>query len=221
MQEKVRSIHDKLRAYENSGMRMFSTCSFQTHSIALLHILSIAQTPIDIYFINTGFHFPETLQYRDMLSAILGITVHTVSSPVSKSMQRDTNGNLLYASAPDLCCYLNKTQVAENLLREYDVWVNGVRASQSEYRSQMQTEQAASNIAVRYHPMLHWSSKEIYEYLTQNNLPTHPLHLKGYYSIGCEPCTSNANCDTDRSGRWQGLKKTECGLNTDLIKMNI
>jgi len=180
--------------------------------------LSRIDKNIPIYFINTGYLFPETIQYKDMLVKLLGIKVIDLKSHVPKIFQRDVNGNLLFTSDPDYCCYLNKIQPLDNILAEYDVWISGVRADQSKERSELHVEDFAPHNVIRFHPLLYWTKQMIYSYIKQHNLPRHPLDEKGYLSIGCEPCTSKISLDDyERAGRWKGLKKNECGLNTDLV----
>lgn len=134
-------------------------------------------------------------------------------------MQRTAEGKLLFTADPDYCCFLNKTQPVDGLLQQYDIWINGVRADQSKVRKAMKTEQAAPHGAVRFHPMLDWDSKMIYEYRKKYNLPTHPLEAQGYLSIGCEPCTRRVTAAAnEREARWFGMNKTECGLHTDLTQ---
>ena len=131
--------------------------------------------------------------------------------------QKDQFGNLLYTSDPNYCCQLNKTMPLEPVLASHDVWITGVRADQSSQRKSMTTEMQANENTLRYHPMLFWTSKMIFEYRMQHNLPEHPLESEGYVSIGCEPCTIKY-VDQERGGRWKGMKKEECGLHTELIK---
>ena len=214
----VEKIHEQLTEYQSKGLRLFTTCSFQSHSLALLHIISSFDKNIPVYFINTGFHFPETLSFRDAVCNLLGIKVINLFSPTPKSMQKDSDGKLLFASDPDYCCYLNKTLPVEPLLKEFDIWINGVRGDQSAVRKMMKVEEPTPFRALRFHPVLDWNPKQIHEYLKQHKLPRHPLEEKGYLSIGCEPCTTKVDLSGDeRTGRWFGLNKTECGLNTDLV----
>ena len=212
-------ITHKIQEYSKLGKRLFSTSSFQTHSIPLLHIISRIDNSIPVYFINTGYHFPETVEFKDHVAAEFGITVLDLKPLVPKSMQLNEEGKLLFTSDPNHCCYLNKTQPVENLLRSHDVWINGVRADQNAFRQSLKIEQEASFGCIRFHPMLSWTSREIHEYRKEYSLPSHPLDAKGYASIGCEPCTRKIENGTDeRDSRWFGLTKTECGLHTDLIK---
>jgi phosphoadenosine phosphosulfate reductase len=214
----VESIKNKLGEYNQKGLKMFTTSSFQTHSIVLLHILSQIDKSIPVYFINTGYHFPETISFRDQVTDLLKLNMKDVSSFTPRNMQKDAQGKLLFTSDPDFCCYLNKVQPLEPILAEHDVWINGVRADQSSVRKTFKEEEAAPHGVIRFHPMLDWNTKSIELYLKEHKLPRHPLEAKGYLSIGCEPCTRKFDLEFNaREGRWYGLNKTECGLNTDLI----
>jgi len=209
-------IRDQIKHYNELGKKMFATTSLQSHSIVLLHILSGIDKSIPVYFINTGFHFPETMKFREQVSKLLNIEIHLLDSPISKHLQKD-RGNLLFTTDPDHCCYLNKIVPVDNLLISMDVWINGVRAVQNENRRKLNVEENAAHNTVRYHPLLEWTDKMIYNYIKEFNLPRHPLEMKGYVSIGCEPCTRKTFGDNYRDARWFGQNKTECGLNTDLI----
>ncbi len=210
-------IKRKLSQYASEGKRMFTTSSFQTHSLVLLHIISRINKNIPVYSINTGFLFSESLQFKDQIAEEFGLNVIDATSTIPKSQQKDEKGNFFFTSDPDYCCFLNKVQVLDAVLADYDIWINGVRADQSDVRKEMQVEQEASHGVIRFHPMLNWSKQDIYKYIKEYNLPHHPLEAKGYDSIGCEPCTRKMILGDDRNSRWFGMKKTECGLNTDLL----
>ena len=211
-------IKKSIEQYRRDGKSMFTTSSFQSHSIVLLHILSRIDSRIPVIFINTGYHFPETLKFRDEVSDRFGLNLIDLSPSTPKYMQRDAEGRLLFTSDPDHCCYLNKTMPVDAMLRKYDIWINGVRADQSAVRKRMKTEQEAPHDTIRFHPMLDWSPRMIYAYQKEFNLPRHPLESQGYLSIGCEPCTRKVDPEMmEREARWYGLSKAECGLHTDLI----
>jgi len=214
----VTEIKQQIGLYQAEGRKLFATSSFQTHSIPMLHILSTIDKSIPVLFINTGFHFPETLKFRDQIKNLLGINIIDARSLVSRNLQTNESGNFYFTSDPDYCCFLNKTQPVEPFLAEYDVWINGIRADQNANRKNMKAEQDAPFGSKRFHPMLDWNNKMIYDYIREHQLPKHPLENKGYLSIGCEPCTRKMSLENDRSGRWFGLNKTECGLHTDLVK---
>ncbi|MBL3657469.1 MULTISPECIES: phosphoadenylyl-sulfate reductase [Fulvivirga] len=211
-------IKAQLEKYKEEGKSLFTTSSFQSHSIVLLHILSRIDKSIPVVFINTGYHFPETVEFKDRVADLFGLNTVDLKSETPKFMQKDAEGRLLFTSDPDHCCFLNKTQPVNRLLMQHDVWINGVRADQSAVRKAMQVEQPAPNNAVRFHPMLDWNAKMIYQYQKEYDLPKHPLENSGYLSIGCEPCTRKVNPDMmEREARWYGMNKTECGLHTDLV----
>lgn len=212
-----KEIQEQLNHYAVSGKKMFVTSSFQTHSIPLLHIISTSAVDVDVLFINTGFHFPETLYFRDEISSLLNLNTIDVRPSTPKVQQRDTQGNFYFIADPDYCCHMNKVQPLEPYLIKYDIWINGVRADQSATRKAMQVEQEAPHDAIRFHPMLDWNAKRIYEYRMKHQLPEHPLDAQGYQSIGCVPCTRKMDYSDERSARWFGMNKTECGLHTELI----
>jgi phosphoadenosine phosphosulfate reductase len=211
-------LKSQVEKYHTEGKKMFATSSFQTHSIPMLHLLSRVDKSIPIMFINTGYHFPETVKFRDQVADLLGLNLVDVKSLVPRNLQKDNKGQLYFTSDPDYCCFLNKTQPLEPVLIEKDVWINGIRADQNANRKNMKVEQKAPHGAVRFHPMLDWSPKMIYDYIKEYDLPKHPLEFSGYLSIGCEPCTRKMDLENDRGGRWFGLNKTECGLHTDLVE---
>lgn len=211
-------IKGQIEAYKSQGKSLFTTSSFQSHSLVLAHMLSRIDASIPVYFINTGYHFPETVQFRDYITELFGLNTIDLRSDVPKFMQRDGEGRLLFTSDPDYCCHLNKTQPMDAILRSHDIWINGVRADQSAVRAAMKVEQPAPHGVIRFHPMLDWNSKMIWQYQKEFNLPKHPLEEKGYLSIGCEPCTRKFDPEMqERESRWFGMNKVECGLNTDLV----
>lgn len=214
----IAEIHQQLKRYQITNKKVFVTSSFQTHSIPLLHILSTSGVEVDVLFINTGFHFPETVSFKDTISDLLQVKVIDVQSQVPKNLQKDEEGHFYFASDSDYCCFLNKIQPLEPYLMQYDVWITGVRANQSLERKNMKTEQEAPFNTLRFHPLLDWSQKQIYEYQKKYNLPEHPLDKEGYQSIGCAPCTRKFDVNDERNARWFGQNKTECGLHKDLIK---
>lgn len=215
----ISNIQSKLTEYKAAGKKVFATSSFQSHSIPLLHIISRIDNSIPIYFLNTGYLFPETIEFKDQIAKSFELEIIGVASDTPKVHQLDEKAQLMYVSDPDYCCYLNKVKPLEPILMQYDIWINGIRADQNENRKKMREEQEAPFDSIRYHPVLNWSTKAIYDYIKEYNLPAHPLEKKGYLSIGCEPCTRKIpDGGNERNARWFGLNKTECGLHTELVK---
>ena len=211
-------IRKHIGQYKNEDKKLFTTSSFQTHSIVMLHLLSRIDKSIPVYCINTGFLFPETIAYKDIISEAFGIEVLDIKPEVPKSIQKDSEGKLLFASDPDRCCHYNKVQPMDKLLSDYDVWVNGIRKDQNANRAGMNVEEKSKYDSIRFHPMLEWTNKMIFDYIKEFDLPRHPLDAVGYSSIGCEPCTRKPSLEMmEREARWYGMNKTECGLHTELV----
>jgi len=208
-------IGQRIGAYKAENKRIFATTSCQTNSVVLLHILSQVAPDTPIYFLNTGYHFPETLAFKRQLAALLDVSILDLFSALPRSQQR-VDGRFVFTSDPDYCCNLNKILPLEPVLRTHDIWINGIRAGQSAVRRSMGEEQPAKFGIIRYHPILEWTDEMVSEYIAANSLPRHPLEADGYRSIGCRPCTRPPTPDSDRDGRWVGMQKTECGLHTDL-----
>ncbi len=213
----IEVIAEQINKYKIANKKLFATSSFQTHSIVMLHLLSRIDKSIPVYFLNTGFLFPETITYKDNIAKEFGLNIINLSSFIPKHLQKNSSGEMLFTNDPDYCCFINKVQPVEPLLKLMDVWINGVRADQSSHRKNLNIEEKTKFNAIRYHPMLDWTSKMIFDYLKEYNIPRHPLEEKGYLSIGCEPCTRKVTGNDIRDSRWFGMNKTECGLNTELI----
>ena len=210
-------IASRFAAFRADGKRLFATSSFQSNSVVLLSLLSRFAPEVPVYFLDTGYHFPETLAFRDTLALRLGLRVETVRSPVPRDLQRDPRGRLLYSTDPDHCCHLNKVLPLEPVIHTHDVWVAGVRGGQSATRAQMGEDGTGRHGIARFHPILRWDARMVHAYVTAHDLPSHPLEPQGYLSVGCHPCTRSLwdggyAATGERGGRWGGMKKTECGL---------
>ncbi len=219
LNESIKLIHSEIEEIKKKDLKLFLTSSLQTHSIPLLHIIDSLSKEIPIYFLNTGYHFTETLEFKEELEERFGFNIQSLSSPVERINQRDSKGQLMYASDPDYCCYMNKVLPLEPVLQKYDVWISGVRGGQSSFRANLNKFENGKYDTKRYHPILNWSSKMIFDYRKKFDLPEHPLEMKGYNSIGCMPCTRKLDPNSDpREMRWFGMNKTECGLHTETIE---
>lgn len=214
----IEIVKQQIQLFKEEGLSIYASSSLQTNSVVLLHMISEVDKTIPIYFINTGFLFSETLSFRKQLMEKLGLNIIELRPSTPKSQQRDGNNLFLYATEPDTCCYINKVKPMENLWNGYNIWMSGVRATQTKTRANFQRIQDAEEGKKRYHPILHFTDKMVYDYIKFFNLPKHPLEKDGYVSIGCSPCTQKYAdlMGVERTGRWAGMKKTECGLHTDL-----
>lgn len=219
VQLEIHEFETKIRSYQEKGLKIFASSSFQTHSIPMLHIISQIDKTIPIYFLDTGFHFPETISYRNLISEKYQLKLIALESPISKLQQLNSNKQFHFISNPDYCCYLNKVLPIEGILPNYNVWISGIRGDQSNFRKSFEKEEEGKFDSIRYHPMLNWDKKMIWNHIYQHDIPHHPLDKKGYASIGCEPCTSPPiGSSNERLARWEGMEKKECGLHIDLVQ---
>ena len=217
-QDLVDRVHCELDALVASGKTMFATSSFQSQSLPLLKILGERRERIKVALTNTGFLFPETVAFAHSICQEYGLELVEVRSEIPKSQQKSDDGRFLYVSDPDYCCVMNKTSPLEPVLKQFDIWINGVRRDQSSSRASLKKYEIAKHDTLRYHPMLNWTGKDIYYFRKIFKLGDHPLEAKGYQSVGCQPCTFKSIMGAnERNSRWMGMNKTECGLNTDLI----
>jgi len=215
IEKSIEGVVSQLHDYRAEGKKVFITSSFQSHSIPLLHVISQIDYSIPVYFLDTGFHFPETLIYRDEIVNLLNLELRILSSPISKVNQLDQTGRFFFCSNTDYCCHINKVLPLESTIKTHDVWISGVRADQSSTRKVMQFKMEGKYGVERYHPFLEWNNRMIWTYRNLHELPPHPLEEKGFLSIGCSPCTSNV-MSGERTGRWSGQSKIECGLHLGL-----
>lgn len=181
---------------------------------ALAHLVHTVAPEIPLVFLDTGYHFEETLATRDALIQRTGLTVLNIT-PVQSVAQQDADyGADLWARDPDLCCRLRKVKPLEQLLEDYHVWISGMRLAAAPHRAGTPLVSFdESRKVIKIHPLLHWSDDELLEYTLRHDVPVNPLMYEGFPSIGCAPCTHPvAQGEDPRAGRWPGLGKTECGL---------
>ncbi len=159
---RLKEIEAYLKGYMDEGKQFFASSSFQSHSIPMLHILNTIAPNFPVYFIDTGFHFPETLEFRDQVAAQFNLNVKNHRGTTSLVNQLTTEDRFLFQSDPAYCCAINKTQPMDSLMMQYDIWITGVRKDQNANRSTMGYEAQGPHNTMRFHPMIHWSSKMIW-----------------------------------------------------------
>ena len=182
------------------------TSSFGSTSVILLHMLSKARPGFPIHFIDTGYHFEETLAYRKLLEEQFNLRIIDVKAEERK--HRFTRDNETWRYNQDLCCFINKVSPVDELKARHKVWISGLLRFQNANRQKMQIFEEKKNI-VKFHPIIDMTAEEVSLYTQIYDLPLHPLVHLGYDSIGCTHCTAKGN---GRSGRWFNSTKTECGL---------
>ena len=211
-ENKIKYIYSNLDVAKNNNKSLFLTSSFQTQSLVLLKIISDYDKSIPVYFLNTGFHFPETIIFKNNITNILKINTIDVFSEIPLINQIKGNGRLIYTIDTDYCCELNKTQPLKKLLEQHDVWVTGLRKDQSVARKSIEEIEPLDRERIKYNPLVNWSKKDVSDFRDYYHLPRHPLDTNGELSIGCQPCTRIENNHFDRNNRWFGQTKTECGI---------
>ncbi|MCB9266570.1 MAG: phosphoadenylyl-sulfate reductase [Lewinellaceae bacterium] len=182
------------------------TSSFGTQSAFLLHLISRIRPGQPVHFIDTTFHFPETLAYKQQLAGRFGLNVIDVLPDTAQN--KITAEEKLWKKDPGTCCMANKVLPLKPIKARHKVWISGLMAHQTDFRSNLRVFEQQGNI-LKFHPLIDIDEGEFLYYMSYHKLPRHPLEEKGYGSIGCEHCTSRGK---GRSGRWKGLAKTECGL---------
>ncbi|MCZ7540166.1 MAG: phosphoadenylyl-sulfate reductase [Anaerolineae bacterium] len=201
-------------AAERFMPRLAVTSSFQTQSVSLLHLISQVCPQVPVLFLDTGYHFPETLAFRDELIARFRLTVQVVRPDPEQAAARTES---LYRRDPDLCCYVHKVVPMQRALRHLDAWISGIRRDQTPQRAGTQVVEPLPQGGVKINPLAAWTREEVWHYIHRHDLPAHPLLAQGYLSVGCAPCTVPAFGSDERAGRWAGTGKTECGLHTDAL----
>ncbi len=190
--------------------------SFGADSSVLLHMVSEVDPSLPVYFLETGKHFAETLDYVEDLKRRLGLTNVIALRPDDKDVLRfDPEGDL-WETDPDSCCHIRKTEPLDAAVSGYGGWVTGRKRFQTRERGVLPHFELTSDDRIKVNPLAYFSDADIAAYKARHGLPEHPLYNMGYKSIGCAPCTSVvAEGEDPRAGRWRGLNKKECGIHFD------
>lgn len=185
---------------------VFITSSFGATSIILLHLISKIKPGFPVHFIDTGYNFKETLEYKEYLTEKLKLNIIDVKAEAHK--HNFTKENETWRYNTDLCCYINKVSPVDELKKNHKVWMAGLLNFQNRYRKDLPLFDEKEDI-LKFYPIIDMSEDEVGLYQRLYDLPLHPLLPQGYSSIGCTHCTMKG---TGREGRWFNSSKTECGL---------
>jgi phosphoadenosine phosphosulfate reductase len=180
----------------------------------LAHLASRAVPGVHVIFLDTGYHFAETIGTRDWITGVLPVTLVNVEPSKSVAEQDEEHGPRLYERDPDLCCSLRKVQPLARTLAGYAAWGSGIRRDESPTRAGTRlVDWDAKRGMVKVNPIAAWTQSDVDAYITEHQVPVNPLFEIGYASIGCAPCTRAVAPGEDaRAGRWAGKNKIECGL---------
>lgn len=202
------SVRDRItKLYKDFNIdEIMLTSSFAATSAFLLKHISDAAVQQKVYFIDTGYHFEETLAYKEQLSKKYQLEVISISA--LKEEHEFTTNDQTWLKNPDFCCSINKVNPLDRVKKNYNIWISGLMKWQSDHRKTLDIFELRGDI-LKFYPLLDVSKEERDQFIKEHNLPFHPLVSKGYHSIGCKHCTVPGD---DRSGRWNNNPKTECGL---------
>ena len=180
----------------------------------LAHLVSRVAPGVDVVFLDTGLHFPETLRVRDEVARTLPVNVRSIRPRLTVGQQDGQYGPRLFNKSPDDCCQLRKVEPLERALTGYDAWAAGLRRDESPSRANTPVVTFdARRGKVKVNPIAAWSQQDVDAYIARFNVPVNELFKQGYASIGCWPCTRRTKAGEDaRAGRWAMFEKTECGL---------
>jgi phosphoadenosine phosphosulfate reductase len=199
-------------AAETFGNRMIVASNMQ--DAVLVELAAKARPGVDILFLDTGYHFAETIGTRDAVETVYDVRIVNATPEHTVAEQDSLLGKDLFARDPNRCCALRKVAPLQNTLAGYDAWVTGVRRVEAPTRANTPLVTYDEKFGlVKINPIAAWSDEEMDAYIAENNVLVNPLVAEGYPSIGCAPCTAKPAPGADkRSGRWAGTGKIECGL---------
>jgi len=196
------------------GERLCVTSSMA--DAVVVHLVSTVVPGIDVLFLDTGYHFAETIGTRDAVAAVYDVNVVTLTPAQTVAEQDAEHGPRLHDRDPDLCCALRKVAPLDRALHGYDAWATGLRRDESPSRAATPVVAwDARRRKVKVNPIARWTQPDVDAYIEKHGILVNPLLFDGYASVGCAPCTRRVLEGKDaRAGRWAGLTKTECGIHT-------
>lgn len=202
---------------EQAGQRACFTCSFQAEDVVVLDLLRKRDPDIPVLFLETGYHFPQTYEFRDRLARDWKLNLINVL-PRQTVQEQESALGILYREDPTKCCQLRKVDPLFQALEPFDTWFTGLRREQSITRKNLQKVELhrlpSGKTLAKVSPLADWSWGQVWEYTAEHKLNYLPQYDQGYTSIGCQPCTAIPEDPANlRSGRWGG-RKLECGIHT-------
>jgi phosphoadenosine phosphosulfate reductase len=201
-------------AVDRFQSRLTMATAFGAEGCCLIHMLADIGKPIRIFNLDTGYQFAETLELRERIKERYGIEVEFIRPELSVAEYEAEHGGPLYRHRPDQCCHDRKVLPLKRAVVGYDAWVSAIRGDQTAHRAKADLVQWDAKFSlVKVNPLLSWKKKDVWDFVRLHDVPYNPLHDQGYPSIGCWPCTRPvAEGEDERSGRWSGSSKKECGL---------
>ena len=214
-EDRVELAREALRwAAETFGERL--TVASSMGDEVLVHLVGTTIPGADVFFLDTGYHFAETLGTRDAYQAMLPLRIRTILPLLTVAEQDAEYGPRLHDRRPDSCCAMRKVEPLNRALGDHDAWVTGMRREDAPTRTDIGiVGWDEKRQMVKLNPIASWTQDDVDRYVDEHSVFLNPLREEGYASIGCAPCTRPVTEGEDpRAGRWAGKNKTECGLHT-------
>jgi phosphoadenosine phosphosulfate reductase len=201
-------------AFDTFGAAVAISSAFGVEGMAVIDIAAGVRKDFRVFTLDTEFLFPETYNLMDQVEQRYGIAIERVYSLISAEEQERVHGQALWTRNPDECCDLRKVEPLRRKLGELRAWITSIRRDQTAERASAgKIEWDEKFGLVKINPIADWSSKQVWQYIREHDVPFNPLHERNFPSIGCTHCTRAVRPgEDDRAGRWAGLSKTECGL---------
>lgn len=216
LDQKIQDAREVIRGELAKNGAACITSSFQAECVVLVHMLKEQRPDIPVLFLETGYHFPETLAYRDQMTRDWNLNLVNLEAKQSVKEQESLFG-ILNQTEPSKCCGLRKVEPLFAGIANYDTWFTALRREQSPTRANLQEVEPfklpAGKTLEKVSPLAGWTNKDVWQYMSRYDIPALSLYDQGYTSIGCQPCTALPfDPNNPRSGRWQGKEKLECGI---------
>jgi phosphoadenosine phosphosulfate reductase len=219
IQELKRELENKtvteiiVRAHEEFGDKLAMTTAFGYSGIVLMSFVKDIVPELPIYFIDTRFHFEETLKLAEKIKKEWKLNIIYISTTYTEEELEKIIGKEAYKTDPDLCCQYRKVEPLLRVLKTKDAWLSAIRRDQARTRESITVIEIDNRGSIKINPLYNWTRDQTWMYIRKYDLPYNPLHDQYYPSVGCKPCTSPVDKGGDeRDGRWRGMPKVECGI---------
>jgi len=224
--QKIDSYHSEIKdkpidsilkwAYGEFGAKLGMTTGGGYSGVVLMHRIYELGLDIDVYFIDTGYHFPETIEFVKTIQDLWDLKVQWVRPDSKvKNYLSESLGDKPWDVNSNFCCHCCKVGPLIKVLPEKDAWISAIRRDQTHTRSALENIELDGRGTLKIYPLAYWDKEKAWKYIKDNKLPYNPLHDKGYMSLGCLPCTASVGEEEDeREGRWKSTPKFDCGIHS-------
>ncbi|ALS26206.1 phosphoadenosine phosphosulfate reductase [Paenibacillus sp. 32O-W] len=209
------TVEEIIRYAAETFPKITFACSFGAEDVVLVDIIHKVAPQIDVFYLDTDFHFAETYETRDrIVERYPNIRFIQVKPKLTPEEQAREHGEELWKRDPNSCCNIRKVEPLTRILAQYEAWVTGIRRDQAPTRANAKKIEYDTKFGlIKFNPLASWTSEDVWNYIREHDVIYNPLHDRNYPSIGCEHCTRPVMPGEDpRAGRWAGTDKTECGL---------